>query len=323
MTSEANVPHPNVSTPAGGASLATPPKETLPLWLAWTMLIATALFWGGTAVAARAAAGDIPPFTLTFWRWTIAALIFLPIGWRPFMRDIAIYRRHWAMMAGLSFLGVTAFTICYFVGLQYTTGVNGSLLHMTTPVIIVICAVFVLRSRLTTGEAAGTVLAILGAAIIVLKGDLTQLLALSFNVGDLFIIAGMTAWALYTICLRWLPKGLDPSGMILVLAAMSVPMLLPFYLWDLAGGRGFGPSVGNIGLILYTAVFSSVLAYLFWNRGVAVAGPKAAGFSHYLIPVFGTAGSVTLLGEAFEPFHALAVALIVAGLILAASKGDR
>ena len=79
--------------PTDGAQDATaPPGSSIPL--AYVMLGLTALFWGGTTVAARAAAGDIPPLTLTFWRWAVALVLFLPFGWRPWWRNRARYARH-------------------------------------------------------------------------------------------------------------------------------------------------------------------------------------------------------------------------------------
>ena len=94
---------------ADGAGTEYAPPHT-PTWLAFAMLASTALFWGGTTVAARAAAGDIPPLTLTFWRWAIAFVIFLPFGIRPWWRQRTLYLRHWKMMTGLSFLGIVGFT---------------------------------------------------------------------------------------------------------------------------------------------------------------------------------------------------------------------
>ena len=71
-----------------------------------------------------------------------------------------------------------------------------------------------------------------------------------------------------------------------------------------------------MGLIGYSSVFASVVAYMFWNWGVAVVGANAAGFSHYLIPVFGTILSVILLGEALETYHVVAMVIIFGGLYL-------
>lgn len=307
-------------SPSDGGTAASDGADT-PLWLAYAMLVLTALFWGGTTVAARAAAGDIPPLTLTFWRWTIAFVLFVPFGFGPWWRQRALYAAHWKLMILLSFLGIVGFTIFYFMGLEHTTAINGSLLHGGLPIMIVLASLIMLRTRVDKMQWFGIVVALAGTAVIVLRGDLARLREISVNPGDLLLLLAMLSWALYTICLRWLPKGVDPAGLIFALAGLSLPMLLPFYLLDLANGRTFALSAGNISLILYTAVFSSVIAYLFWNKGVARVGANTAGFSHYLIPVFGTILSVLLLGETLESFHIIAIALIFAGLYLCTARG--
>lgn len=280
------------------------------------MLIMTAVFWSATAVAVRASAGEIPPHSFTFWRWTIALLVFLPFAYKPFWQQRAFYRQHWLMICGLSFTGITGFTIFYFLGLQVTTAINASVLSGATPIAIVIVSFMILRIRLTPAVIAGTVLGIVGSLVIILNGDLGAISTMTFGVGDLLIVAAMTSWAIYTVCLKWLPPDINPFGLILVLTGLSIPMVLPFYAWEISQGRFFDLNYKNIGLILFTAIFPSVVAYLFWNKGVEVVGPNAAGFSSFLIPAFGTILSVLLLGERFELFHAFAIALIFAGLYL-------
>lgn len=288
----------------------------LPVWLAFVMLIMTAVFWSGTTIVGRAAAGEIPPYSLTFWRWAIAFVVFIPFGFRPFWQQRDLYRHYFWRMVGFSFFGIVGFTIFFFTGMQLTTGINGSLLQAAGPVIIVLASLVILKIGLTRGEIIGTLIAIVGSMVIVLHGDFAQLRALQFGTGDIFIILSMLSWAIYTISLRWKPDGLHPFGFIFVLAGLSVPMLLPFYLWELAAGQTFALSYSNMGLIGYSAVFASVVAYMFWNWGVAVVGANAAGFSHYLIPVFGTTLSVILLGETLETYHVIAMVIIFGGLYL-------
>jgi drug/metabolite transporter (DMT)-like permease len=91
----------------------------------------------------------------------------------------------------------------------------------------------VLRLGLGTGEISGTILAIIGSVLIVLHGDIAELSSLKFGLGDIFIVLSMLCWAIYTVCLKWKPDGLNPLGFIFVLAGLSVPMLLPFYVWEL------------------------------------------------------------------------------------------
>jgi drug/metabolite transporter (DMT)-like permease len=288
----------------------------MPLWLAYVLLVMTAVFWSGTTIVGRAATGEIPPFSLTFWRWLAAFVVFIPFGFRPFWAQRAIYFQFWPRMVGFSFFGIVGFTISFFFGLQHTTAINGSLLQAAGPVIIVLTSLIVLRLGLSAGEIAGTILAIIGSILIVLHGDITAVNSLEFGLGDIFIVLSMLSWAIYTVCLKWRPDGLDPLGFIFVLAGLSLPMLLPFYLWELLLGQTFALSTVNISLILYTSVFASVIAYLFWNRSVEVVGPNVAGFSHYLIPVFGTIMSVIILGEVIETYHVITIVLIFAGLYL-------
>ena len=288
----------------------------MPVWLAYVLLVLTAVFWSGTTIVGRAATGEIPPYSLAFWRWLMAFVVFIPFGFRPFWAQRAIYFRFWRRMVGFSFFGIVGFTLLFFFGLQHTTAINGSLLQAAGPVIIVLTSLIVLRLGLSASEIVGTILAIIGSMLIVLHGDISEFSSLEFGLGDIFVVLSMLSWAIYTVFLKWKPDGLDPLGFILVLAGLSVPMMLPFYLWELLQGQTFALSTINIGLILYASVFASVIAYLFWNRSVEVVGPNVAGFSHYLIPVFGTIMSVIILGEVIETYHIIAMVFIFTGLYL-------
>jgi len=109
------------------------------------------------------------------------------------------------MMCGLSFAGITGFTIFYFLGLQITTAINASVLSGATSIAIVIVSFIILRIKLTHAVISGTVLGIIDSLVIILNGDLSAISTMALGVGDLFIIAAMTFWAIYTVCLKWLP----------------------------------------------------------------------------------------------------------------------
>ncbi|HZS66681.1 MAG TPA: DMT family transporter, partial [Burkholderiales bacterium] len=93
--------------------------------------------------------------------------------------------------------------------------------------------------------------------------------------------------------------------------------LLPLYLADTARGAWRLPSPAEVAAVLYIAVAASVLAFLAWNRGVALVGANAAGFTLPLLPAFGTVLAIIFLGEAFRGFHAAAFIIIVTGVALA------
>jgi len=90
------------------------------------------------------------------------------------------------------------------------------------------------------------------------------------------------------------------------------------YVWDLSRGQRFAPTLGNLAALGYVAVFPSVLAYVIWNRAVAVLGANRTGQYIHLIPVFGVALAAILLGELPGWFHVVGFGLIMAGIWLSA-----
>ena len=67
-------------------------------------------------------------------------------------------------------------------------------------------------------------------------------------------------------------------------------------------------------------MFPSFIAYLFFNRGIELIGATRAGQSWHLMPVFGSILAVVFLGETFHLYHAIGIALIAAGILLASVK---
>lgn len=292
-------------------------------WLAYGVLVLCTLFWAGSAIAGRAAAGNVPPLTMSFWRWFGAFLVLLPFGWAALRHDWPIVRRHWPIMALFGFLGVVGFTVPYYVGLQYTVALNATLLNATGPTMILVCSLVMVGTPVTARQSAGIALAGLGMVVIIARGSLEVLAGLELNAGDFLVLLSHLCWSLYTVMLRWSPKGLHPQAFLLAAIGAAVLMMAPLYAWELAHGVTFEPTPSNLGLIVYAAVLPSAVAYLLWGKAVAVVGANTAGAFQYLIPVFGVAGAVSLLGETFHLFHLAGIAAIFAGVYLATPKRQR
>jgi len=84
----------------------------------------------------------------------------------------------------------------------------------------------------------------------------------------------MAMWSVYTICLRWRPPGLHLLTFLFVIACIGDLCMLPFFLGELAFGRHMTVTLPNIAALVSVALFSSVLAYIFWNHGVEQVGAK-------------------------------------------------
>jgi drug/metabolite transporter (DMT)-like permease len=285
--------------------------------LAAVMLTLSAAFWAGSAVTGRMAAGTIPPVALSFWRWVLAFVMFVVLAGPSLWRERHAALAAWRPLLVLSLTGIAGFSILFFEGLQYSTAINASLFDALGPMLTLALAAIVLRAPASAREMCGVVLGIAGTVLIIFRGQLALLLELQVNIGDVFLIASMVVWAGYTVALRRFPLPLDPLVVMAVLSGLGLPIILPFYALELARGETFEITTKTAGIILYAGVFASALAYLCWNRGVAVVGPAKAALAQYLVPVFGVVLAILVLGEALEWFHVAGMILIFAGIGMA------
>ncbi len=101
---------------------------------------------------------------------------------------------------------------------------------------------------------------------------------------------------------------------------LSLPFLLPFYLWELGHRGGFALTPATISALAYYCTIPSIVAYLFWNRGVAQVGANKAGLFVHLMPLFGALLSVIFLGERLYAYHYTGALLIFGGIWLTTRK---
>jgi len=289
----------------------------------YLLLVLTTLFWSGNFVLGRAVHAVFTPFTLSFWRWVVALAILLPFVWASLREQGSLVRRHGPILLLLSILGVVNFNTFVYIGLQSTTATNAVIMLSVTPVLIVALSFLLLRQTVTGWQGLGIGVSLAGVLVIVGRGELQSLLDRQFNAGDLWIVAAVTSWALYSVCLRWRPAELRPLNFQAATMLIGMAILTPLYGWDLVQGRTVAVNAAAVGSILYLALFPSILAYIFWNRAVAELGANRAGQFLHLMPAFGAVMAMIFLGERLYAFHAAGIALIALGIWLATVYGRR
>ncbi len=289
----------------------------------YLLLTLTALFWAGNAVMARALHHLLPPATMAFWRWILALLLLFPFILRPMYEQRTLLRANWVRLALLGVLGVGCYNTFLYAALQTTTATNGVLISSITPLLILLIGRVLFGVRMTRRQQAGILLSLAGVAGIVSRGDVVVLERLDFNQGDLLLVGCVFTWALYSVLLRWRPAGIDTLAFLGAAVIGGILLLmLPLYLVELASGRVAVWNAATGAGMVYFAVFPSILAYLFWNRGVQQVGANRAGLFLYLIPVFGIVLAILFLGEQLHLFHLLGAALIFTGIAVSAGVSD-
>lgn len=285
--------------------------------IAFALLVLANLLWSGNWVIGRAVRESFDPIALNFWRWLVAALVMAPLGLGEALAQRVLIRRHAGLFIVLALTGVAAFQTLVYLGLRTTSAINAVLINAAGPLFMLACSWILEREAASRRQIAGMLLSFAGVLIIVSRGDLAALRHLEFHRGDLWIVVAMPLWGVYSVLLRRAPRELRGMGLAFTIAAVGVAMLTPLYAVDVIGAPLRWPSAAEVAAVLYIAVAASVIAFLAWNRGVAVVGANAAGFTLPLLPAFGTALAMLFLGEAFQGFHAAGFITIVAGVSLA------
>jgi drug/metabolite transporter (DMT)-like permease len=286
---------------------------------AWPLLILANLFWACNVVLGRGVVGMVPPIALAYWRWTGAFLVAIGFAW-PYLRDdLPTLRRHWRMMLLLSATGIATYNTFSYIGLTSTTALNALLLQSAGPLIIIIWAFALFGELPTLWQSAGVLLSLMGVATIAAHGSFTALLHLRVNAGDLWILAAMLIYGIYAAVFRRRPP-VHPMSFLVATMAIGSVMILPFYLWELAQGARIASTPSAWFTLAYIAVFPSFIAYLFFNRGIELIGAARAGQSWHLMPVFGSVLAVLFLGERLFLYHAIGIAMIGSGIVLASFR---
>lgn len=298
------------------------------LWRqAYLLVVITTLTWGFNTVLGRYVSGQVPPIGLAYMRWLGALIIVLAVAWRPVLADWhrlnadrAGRRRAWAILAALGFTGVTSYNTGLYIGLQYTQAINALIMTAFGPALVAVFAFLVNRERLSAYQGIGILVSALGILYVVSRGDPAALLGLKVNIGDLWVFVAIVLYALYSALLKRGPK-LHPMSFLAFTFALGTLFLTPAFLYELVvQGRSLRFDAVTVLSGLYVMIAPSIVAYLCFNRAVALVGANRVAPWLNLVPLFGSIIAIVWLGETLAVFHLVGWVLIVAGIVIA-SRG--
>ncbi len=283
-------------------------------------LIIAQLLWSGNFVVGRAVSTEIAPLTLSFWRWTLALACLFPFTVFSLKKDWHLFRPVIGKMIVLGLLSVASFNTLLYFGLQTTTATNAALFNSMIPVIIIGLSFMVFGDRIRSIQAVGIVISFCGVLTLLVRGQPENLLNLTLNSGDLFVLGAVMSWSLYSLLLRWKPTGASPFSFILLSVLIGEVALGMLYLPGWIESAPLEMTTNNLLAVFYAGVPVSIVAFICWNEGVKHVGASLAGQFIHLLPVFAATLAILLLGEAPEVYHAIGAALIGFGVWLSVRK---
>jgi len=288
----------------------------------YVLLAATTLFWAGNAIAGKLAVGHVSPMFLTAMRWGLVLAILAIAGRREIVRDWAVLRdRKWYLLA-MGAIGFTLFSVALYSALLYTSATNVSIEQGAIPLLVFILSYLLFGTRSSAAQIAGFLLSFTGIVVTATHGEVKRLLELDVNFGDALMIVAIFTYGFYTAALRRKPQ-LNWMSLMVALCAGAVLGALPFVWAEAAAGALILPDARGWAVIAYIVLFPSLLAQIMYIKGVELIGANRAGLFINLLPIWGALLAVTILGEDFETYHAVALALVLSGVLIAEYDGRR
>src|SRR5437867_2385023 len=294
-------------------------------WTVYSELVLTMFLWGLAWPVGRLLATDLPPVSIAALRYAIVVPVLfgiLKIKGQP----IRLERKWIANLVIMGLFSTTLYQIFFLFGVRYAAASDDSLVIGIGPVLIAILAAFALKEVLTKGKVIGLVTGLAGVATISLLSPNVKVI--NRPLGIALVFGGAVSYAFYTIILRRfinktrtkLTSRQAPSSLRIIswVSLIGWVFLIPFslveapwnYPWTTESWLG----------ILYLAIFSTIIGYVFFVDGVIQIGASRTAIFSNLVPVFGVISSYLVLGENLSIWHAASFLLIFLGVVLVNRK---
>ncbi|CFB68998.1 membrane protein [Yersinia enterocolitica] len=274
---------------------------------------------GGSFIASATISNSLPPMVITWLRYSIASLLFIILLISQGLLKLPSYRDLGRYI--LISLPPLLYFGCMIISLQTTSALNSSALYTTVPLLSMIMSMVLLNTKSTWPVIVALLMGILGALLIIFKGDIAQLLQLSLIPSDYLFLFGCLGMALNPIVVKKLHRGeqaLVLTGWSLICATLLLTAVVAYQLPDIAWR--------NISLItwsgvLYLATFATALSFFLFQKACIVLSPAKVSGYVYLIPLSVIATNM-ILGQPInwaEIASGAAIVVIAMGILIKAN----
>ena len=285
------------------------------------MLVCATLFWAGNFNVGKVAfIGNMPPFSLAFFRWLLVWIILLPFTFKEILKIKKEILKNLPLLFLLGFTSVAIFSSFTYNALNYTQVINASLFNTAIPAMIILVCFLLKIEKTNIFQLSGLLISILGILAIITRLDLNILLTLDFNKGDLFMIGGVISWGIYSAFLKKRIFQVSLLALIQIFCSLGLLILFPAFLYELMQGKTLVVNDNLFYILLYVAIFPSIGSYYCWAGAVSIIGANRAGIFLSLIPLFSTIFAIMFFNEKFLFFHFIGSILIIIGLFLSNKK---
>jgi drug/metabolite transporter (DMT)-like permease len=261
----------------------------------------------------------IPVFLLAWLRFAIAAAAMAHWLRRP-ASEAALSPHDHRLLFLESFLGNFLFSVCMLFGVAATSALAAGVVMSAIPAAVALLSRVFLGERLSPRVVGAIGCAVIGIALLAFARNTPATAATAGSApwwGYALLLAAVFCEASYVVIGKRLTGQLSPRRISALINLWGLALVTPLAVWQALRFDFSAVTPPTWALLVFYALAASVWSVWLWMRGLAQVPASRAGVFAVLLPLAAAAVGVLVLGEGFGAIHLVALALAVAGLLLA------
>ena len=243
-----------------------------------------------------------------------ATLLFWLIGLQVPREKIALQDFFRFFLAAL--FGVALNMLTFFKGLSLTTPINGAIIMVTTPILVLIFSFVFLHEKITIKKIIGVLLGMSGAIALITYGQQAVQIAPDIKWGNFLVFINAASYSLYLIIAKPLLKKYHPVHFIKWMYLMGLIMVIPFG-WKQVMQVAW---MTNPSIVLYKigfiVVFTTFITYLFNLIALKNLKPTTLSVFIYLQPLIASIYAIAVGSDQLTLIKITGTLLIFSGVYM-------
>ncbi len=288
--------------------------------LIYIKLILTAIFWGGTFIAGRVVAKDVGPFSASFFRFAIASGFLVLFAWKIDGKLLLPKKKQMVPIILLGITGVFTYNVFFFKGLKLIGAGRASIIIANNPIFIAILSAYFFKEKLSLIKAAGIIISVTGALIVISKGNLNEILHGNIGWGEIFIFCCVMSWVAYSLIGKVVMADLSPLSSVTYSSVIGTGFLF-FPAYFEGGLKNFNHYTAIVWSgLFYLGIFGTVIGFVWYYEGIKKIGPTKASLFINFVPVSAVILAFLILDEPITLSLFIGTILVCSGVYLTNRK---
>ena len=283
-------------------------------------MLVVALIYGGNFTVAKIAmgSGHLPPMAFIWFRALTGYVLFTLLH-QLFVREkVARKDLFWLLLCAI--FGVAINQSFFFIGLNWTTPVNASLIMTTSPLFVLLAANVLLKENISRQKILGIIFGATGAGMLILLGQKLVYHPRQIT-GDLMVLVNAGSYGLYLVLVKRLMSTYRPLTVIKWVFGFGLLLVTPFAWTDLGEVRWEAFQTETWFSLLYVLIGTTFLAYLLNTWAMTRVSPTLVGTYMYLQPLFATIIALLAGKDTLPWIKVLSGILILTGVYFSSREG--